>query len=38
MVQAEICATVNKAGVFSILADESKDCSKKNSLLLFLDM
>ena len=27
MVQAEICAAVNKAGVFSTLADESKDCS-----------
>jgi len=38
MVKAEICASVNKAGVFSTLADESKDCSKKkNSLLLFLD-
>jgi len=36
MVQAEICAAVNKAGVFSILADESKDCSKKEQLAIVL--
>ena len=34
MVQDEICAAVNKAGFFSILADESKDCSKKEQLAI----
>ena len=36
MVQYEICAAVNRAGVFSILADESKDCSKKEQLAIVL--
>ena len=36
MVQAEICAAVNKAGVYSILADESKDCSKVEQLAIVL--
>ena len=36
MVQAEICAAVNEAGVFSILADESKDCCKVEQLAIVL--
>ena len=36
MVQDEICAAVNKAGFFSILADESKDCSTKEQLAIVL--
>ena len=36
MVQESICSSVRKAGVFTILADETKDFSKKEQLAIFL--
>ena len=38
MVRENICNKIQKAEVFSVLADKTKDCSKRNSSLLFLDM
>ena len=29
MVQERICASVRKAGAYTVLADETKDCSKR---------
>jgi len=34
--QAKVCADVNKAGMHSILADETKDCSKVEQLAIIL--
>lgn len=36
MVQSFICSKIQEAGSFSILVDESKDCSKKEQLTLVL--
>ena len=36
MVQKSICLSVQKAGVYTILADETKDCSKKEQLAIVL--
>ena len=36
MVQNIICSKIQEAGLFSILVDESKDCSKKEQLTLIL--
>ena len=36
IVQAKVCADVNKAGMYSILADETKDCSKVEQLAIIL--
>ena len=36
MVQSIICSKIQEAGLFSILIDESKDCSKKEQLSLVL--
>ena len=36
MVQESICSSVRKAGVYTILADETKDCSKKEQLAIVL--
>ena len=32
MVSDKICVNVRNAGIYSILADETKDCSKKEQL------
>lgn len=36
MVQSVICNKIQESGLFSILVDESKDCSKKEQLTLIL--
>ena len=36
MVRKKICNAVREAGVFSLLADESKDCSKQEQLAIIL--
>ena len=36
MVQNTICSRIQEAGLFSVLVDESKDCSKKEWLMLVL--
>ena len=36
IVQEFICSSVRKAGVYTILADETKDCSKKEQLAIVL--
>ena len=36
MVQRRIILDVKKAGVYSILADETKDCSKREQLSIVL--
>ena len=36
MVQKEICCKIQEAGVFSVLGDESKDCTKKEQLTIAL--
>lgn len=36
MVQKTICTKIQEAGLFSVLVDESKDCSKKEQLTLIL--
>ncbi|XP_065917551.1 zinc finger MYM-type protein 1-like [Dysidea avara] len=36
IVQAKICADVKKAGMYSILADEARDCSKVEQLAIIL--
>ena len=36
MIRSKICSSVRKAGVYSILADETKDCSKKEQLAIVL--
>jgi hypothetical protein len=41
MVQESICSSLRKAGVYTILAEETKDCSKKEQLanvLLYVDI
>lgn len=35
-VQELICSFVHKAGAYAILADETKDCSKKEQLAIVL--
>ena len=35
-VQESICSFVRKAGVYTILADKTKDCSKKEQLAIVL--
>ena len=37
MAQSTICCTIHEAGFFSILADETKDISKKEQITLFWD-
>ena len=34
IVQESICSAVCKAGAFTILADETKDCSKREQLAI----
>ena len=36
MVRKKICNAVREAGVFSLIADESKDCSKQEQLAIIL--
>ena len=36
IVRKKICTSVQKAGLFSILADESKDCCKREQLAIVL--
>ena len=36
MVRQSICSAVQKAGAFTLLADETKDCSKKEQLAIVL--
>ena len=36
MVQESMCSSVRKAGVFSILADDTKDCGKREQLAIVL--
>ena len=36
LVQKQICADVKKAGLYSILADETKDCSKREQMAIVL--
>ncbi len=36
IVQKQICVSVQKAGMYSILADESKDCSKREQMAIVL--
>ena len=41
IVQNQICADIKKAGLYSILADETKDCSKRAQMaivLIFVDV
>ena len=38
MVRESICNKICKSGVYSVLANETKDCSRKNSSPLSLDM
>ena len=36
MVKKKICSDIRDAGVYSILADESKDCSKTEQLAIVI--